>query len=82
MEHPHMTPVIRKKDMRWLLIIGRSYTPMYDGLRDDFLPSGPAMRLYKQGFIRRDFPDNSVHRCRWVLTDRGVAAFAASEPKP
>ena len=77
-----MTPAIRKKDMRWLLIIGRTYTSMYSGLREDFLPESTATRLYKHGLIRPDYPHNQAHKARWVLTDRGVAAFAANEAKP
>lgn len=66
-----MEQVIRKKDLKWLQHIGMSCTTMYDGLRVDFLPSGPAHRLYSKGLIRTEIPHNPVHKERWVLTERG-----------
>lgn len=69
---------MRKKDRQWLERIrleSDSLGGMYAGMRADHLPSGPANRLYKGGYIVREIPHNPVHKDRWLITYQGRKAL-------
>lgn len=70
------------RDRRWLADV-REFTDrplgMYRGLSAAEFPESVELRLTKLGFIEREFPHNSVHHDRLVITDAGRQALSATE---
>jgi len=71
--------VMRAKDRKWLEHIetsSRIGSGMYPGTPCDFVPNGPANRLYRLGYISTFLPHNPVHKERWIISDEGRAALS------
>lgn len=64
---------MKKKDRKWLELIGMSNSVMYPGIQCDTIPTSPADRLRKAGFIDLYMPHNGAHKDRWMITAEGRA---------
>jgi hypothetical protein len=71
---------MNKKLRKWLEtveICSRPGSGMYRGIQCDVVPSSPALKLERAGFIERFMPHNPVHKDRWIITEEGRAALRA-----
>ena len=76
-----MSDLMRRKDARWLDHIKVASSPgsgMYIGMQSDMVPAAAADRLSKLGYVVTNFPHNSAHKERLVITDAGREALSAA----
>ena len=74
--------VTRAKDRAWLekiKICSSRGSGMYPGLQCDLVPSAPAYRLYRLGYILTFIPHNHAHKERWIISDEGRAALLKAD---